>query len=190
MFPPSPPPPLRQTPTVFFFLSFFVFFCFFYSFFSTPNFEARLQSSNFEVRSSNFEHRLQCLMFPPPPPPHLPAKHPPFFFSFRFLFSFVFFIPFFSTPNFEHRLQSSNFEVRTSLGTPWSGPSSWLEHGYLPHARLPGAIPHVPHDRMTLVCRPTMKEAYGPHDPREAQGYSGTTVLGTTVGRLEQRVPP
>ena len=116
----------------FFFRFFFVFFCFFHPF-STPNFEAKLQSSDFEVRSSNFEHKLQCSCSPPPPPP--PATHCfSFFFPFVFCFLLFFFLLFFSTPNFEARLQSSNFEVRSwnfEVWVPSSNfevPSSNFEH--------------------------------------------------------------
>ena len=123
---PLPPlhPPLRQPPTFFSFFFFFRFFSFSFSFFCfTPNFEARLESSNFELRdwnfevwvqsskfelrSWNFEQKKQCSMLLSPLLP--PATH---FFVFRFCSSFSFFV-FFSTPNFEARLQSSTFEIRS-----------------------------------------------------------------------------
>ena len=131
---PSPLP--RASHPLSFLLLFFVFFFFFLLFFSTPNFKARLQNSNFELRSWNFEPRLQCSMFPPRPP--LP-RQPPTICSIFSFFSFSF-LCFSSTPNFEAKLQcsifklrswnfevwvqNSNFELGTSLGTPWPGPSS------------------------------------------------------------------
>ena len=136
------PPPLRQPPTVFLFLFFsFRFFCFLLFFFSLfffhakirsqtskfqlgiskLNFEVWVPSSNFEVRSSNFEHRLQCSMFPSPPHP-TPASHPllsfSFFFFRFFLFSFVFFLHLFfhaklGSQTSKFQLRSSKFELRT-----------------------------------------------------------------------------
>ena len=103
------PPPGASHPLSFYFIfSFFFFFLWF--FFSTPNFEARLRCSNFELRSWNFEPRLQCSMSSPPPllPSHLLSCLN--FFSF---FLFIFLLFFFSTPNFEARLQSSNFELQS-----------------------------------------------------------------------------
>ena len=104
MSPPRPPAPPPSPATHCLFFSFFLFFLFF----STPNFEARLQSSKvptsnfevgtlksgskFELRSWNFEPRLQCSMFSSPHP-----RQPPTIFSFFSFFSFLFF----STTNFE-----------------------------------------------------------------------------------------
>ena len=104
----------------------------------TSNFEVgtlesgfKVQTSYFDVGTSNHNFKVQCSL-----PPPLPRQRPTIFLFFFFLLSFCFF----STPNFEARLQISNFELRssnfevrvqssnlelgTSLGTPWSGPSS------------------------------------------------------------------
>ena len=74
----------------------------------------------------NFEVLLQCS----PPPPR---QAPTFFF---FLFFFFFHANLESQTsmflwNYETRLQSSNLELGTSLGTPWSGASSPLLHPFL-----------------------------------------------------------
>ena len=89
---------------------------------TTPNFEARLQSSNFEVRRLKMELPTQTSMFNVPPllsshpfPPSPPTLLPSclFLHVFSLLLSFFFFVFDFSfTPNVEARLQSSNFVVR------------------------------------------------------------------------------
>ena len=101
--PPSIP---RQLPSVF--SNFFRFFLSFLLLFFLANFEARLQSSKFELRRSwNFEPKLQCSMFSPPPPA-APATHY-LFYLFFFFFSFTFF--FFHA---KLRSQTSKFQLPTS----------------------------------------------------------------------------
>ena len=79
------------------------------------NIEPQIPTSKFNVRCSNIELRSRSWDFnvrcPLPPPP----RKPPTIFSISFFsFSFVF-----STPNFEARLQSSNFNLRSWKFEVW-----------------------------------------------------------------------
>ena len=134
----SPPAPATHY-LFYFFLHFFLFFflCFFFhaklrSQTSSSNFE--LRSWNFDLgskfklqtRSCNFEPRLQCSMFFPLLTPAPATHYLSYFFVFFLFLSFVFF----STPNFEARLQSSNFELRSwnfDLGSKFKLQTSKLQ---------------------------------------------------------------
>ena len=135
------PPTLLHTFSSDFFRFFFLFFFFIFS--STPNFEARIQCSNFEVRNwkfevsgskfhlrtSKMELRTQTSKFNV----LLPRRHhhPPSFFSFFFFF-------FSSTPNFEVGFQSSNFEIRSWNLKVWVRSSTFP----LPPPSPPTLLPH------------------------------------------------